>query len=123
MRERFMTTGGEIDRRSFLVGAGAAGGLALGFAVPVSVSPANAAAAACEINCWIMIAPDDTVTVRTAHAEMGQGVMTALAMLVAEELECDWAKVRPEFVAPDQNLRRARAWGDMSTGASKSISS
>ncbi len=118
-----MTAGGEIDRRSFLVGAGAAGGLALGFAVPVSVSPANAVAAACEINCWIMIAPDDTVTVRTAHAEMGQGVMTALAMLVAEELECDWAKVRPEFVAPDQNLRRARAWGDMSTGASKSISS
>jgi isoquinoline 1-oxidoreductase beta subunit len=123
MRERFMTAGGEIDRRSFLVGAGAAGGLALGFAVPAGVSPANAVAAACEINCWVMIAPDDTVTVRTAHAEMGQGVMTALAMLVAEELECDWAKVRPEFVAPDQNLRRDRAWGDMSTGASRSVSS
>ena len=119
-----MTAGGEIDRRSFLVGAGAAGGgLALGFAVPLGRAPANAAAAVCEINCWVMIAPDDTVTVRTAHAEMGQGVMTALAMLVAEELECDWSKVRAEFVAPDQNLRRDRAWGDMSTGASKSISS
>jgi len=118
-----MTACGEIDRRSFIVGASAAGGgLALGFAVPPSRTPANAAAAACEINCWVVIAPDDTVTVRTAHAEMGQGAMTALAMLVAEELECDWAKVRPEFVKPADNLRRDRAWGDMSTGASRSVS-
>jgi len=119
-----MAAGGEIDRRSFLVGAGAAGGgLALGFAVPLASDRARAAEPVHEINCWVVIAPDDTVTVRTAHAEMGQGAMTALAMLVAEELECDWAKVRAEFVSPNENLRRGRIWGDMSTGASRSVAS
>jgi isoquinoline 1-oxidoreductase subunit beta len=118
-----MSAGGELDRRSFLVGAAAAGGgLALGFTIPPGTTPLHAAAAtAAEINCWVVIAPDDTVTVRTARAEMGQGVMTALAMLVAEELECDWAKIGTAFVAPSDNLRRNRAWGDMSTGASASI--
>ncbi len=115
-----MSAGGELDRRSFIVGAGAAGGLALGLAVPVATQPARAAAP-CEITCWVVIAPDDTVTIRVARAEMGQGALTGLAMLVAEELECDWAKVRTEFVEPAENLRRDRIWGDMSTGASRSI--
>jgi isoquinoline 1-oxidoreductase beta subunit len=119
-----MTVGGDINRRAFVVGASAVGGgLALGFAIPLSRGPLRAAEPVHEINCWVVIAPDDTVTVRTAHAEMGQGVMTALAMLVAEELECDWAKVRAEFVSPNENLRRDRIWGDMSTGASRSIAS
>ena len=69
-----------------------------------------------------MIHPDDAVVIRVAHAEMGQGAQTGLAMLVAEELECDWAKVRTEFVSPVENLRRHEIWGDMSTGASRSIS-
>jgi isoquinoline 1-oxidoreductase subunit beta len=117
-----MSAGGELDRRSFLVGAAAAGGgLALGFTVPSGPTPLRAAEMPAEINCWVVIAPDDTVTIRTARAEMGQGVMTALAMLVAEELECDWGKVGTAFVAPADNLRRNRAWGDMSTGASQSI--
>ena len=54
-----------------------------------------------EINCWVVIQPDDAVIVRVARAEMGQGASTGLAMLVAEELECDWNKVRLEFVAPE----------------------
>ncbi len=117
-----MTAGGDINRRSFLVAAGVAGGgLALGFAVPLVRRPAHAAATAQEINCWVVIASDNTVTIRTAHAEMGQGAMTGLAMLVAEELECDWSKVRTELVSPTDNLRRDRIWGDMSTGASRSI--
>jgi isoquinoline 1-oxidoreductase beta subunit len=70
----------------------------------------------------VVIAPDDTVTIRIAHAEMGQGASTGLAMLVAEELECDWAKVRTEFVSPGENMRR-QVWGDTSTGASRSIAS
>jgi len=117
-------TDGELDRRSFLVRAAAAGsGLALGLVLPGGPDRLRAAAPAAptEINCWVVIAPDDTVTIRVARAEMGQGIMTAVAMLVAEELECDWAKVDTAFVGPAENLRRNRIWGDMSTGASRSI--
>jgi isoquinoline 1-oxidoreductase beta subunit len=117
-----MAAGGEFDRRSFLVGAGiAGGGLTLGIAIPFASERVHPAAGPSEITCWVVIAPDDTVTIRVAHAEMGQGSLTGLAMLVAEELECDWAKVRTEFVAPEENLRRNRVWGDTSTGASRSI--
>jgi len=119
-----MRSGGEVDRRSFLVGASAAGGgLALGLAIPLSRAGMGPAEAPCDVNCWLAIAPDDTVTIRTAHAEMGQGAMTALAMLVAEELECDWNRVTTAFVSPGENLRRNRLWGDMSTGASRSVAS
>ena len=124
-----MTSGGELHRRSFLIAASAAGGgLALGVAIPfgaIAASPVSTRRTAQppEINCWVVIAPDDTVTIRIARAEMGQGAMTGLAMLVAEELECDWGKVRTEFVSPEENLRRDRIWGDLSTGASRSIAS
>ncbi|MGA7230104.1 MAG: molybdopterin cofactor-binding domain-containing protein, partial [Xanthobacteraceae bacterium] len=118
-----MKRGGDLDRRSFLVTAGAAaGGLTLGFAIPFAES-ARAAHGPPEISCWIAIAPDDTVTIRVARSEMGQGAMTGLAMLVAEELECDWSKVRTEFVSPTLNLAKNRIWGDTSTGASRSIAS
>ncbi|HEY2244315.1 MAG TPA: molybdopterin cofactor-binding domain-containing protein [Xanthobacteraceae bacterium] len=118
-----MKRGGDLDRRSFLVTAGAAaGGLTLGFAIPFAEA-ARAAHGALEITCWIAIAPDDTVTIRVARSEMGQGAMTGLAMLVAEELECDWSKVRTEFISPTLNLQKNRIWGDTSTGASRSIAS
>ena len=118
-----MKRGGDLDRRSFLVTVGAAaGGLTLGFAIPFAEA-ARAAHGAPEITCWIAIAPDDTVTIRVARSEMGQGAMTGLAMLVAEELECDWSKVRTEFVSPTLNLQKNRIWGDTSTGASRSIAS
>ena len=68
-----------------------------------------------------MIRPDDTVVVRIARSEMGQGTLTGLAQLVAEELECDWSKVTTEFPTPGQNLARKRVWGDMSTGGSRGI--
>src|SRR6266702_4510909 len=119
-----MTPGGDLDRRSLLVGASAAaGGLTLGFAIPFADAPAHAADGAPEITCWIAIAPDDAVTIRVARSEMGQGVMTGLAMLVAEELACDWSKVRTAFVSPRLNLMKNRIWGDTSTGASRSIAS
>jgi len=115
-----------IHRRALLRSVAAIGGvLTLGFDLPVGAGTAGATEAAAksptEINAWIVIAPDDTVTIRVAKAEMGQGVLTALPMLVAEELDCDWRKVTAECVVPDQNARRGRAWGDMSTGASRSI--
>jgi isoquinoline 1-oxidoreductase beta subunit len=122
-----MRSGGGFNRRSFVIGASAtAGGLALGFAIPFE-RPRSAvsaqAAAAPEITCWVTIARDDAVTIRVAHSEMGQGALTGLAMLVAEELECDWSKVRAQLVSATENSRRNNAWGDTSTGASRSIAS
>src|SRR5260221_14772842 len=52
---------------------------------------------------------------------MGQGTITGLVELVAEELECDWKKVKAEQVTPGQNLARKRGWGEMSTGGSRGI--
>jgi isoquinoline 1-oxidoreductase subunit beta len=121
-----MAADGEFDRRSFLVGASAAGGgLALRFAIPfgrdAAIKRAHADDSIPEITAWVVIAPDDSVTIRVAHSEMGQGATTGLAMLVAEELECDWSKVRTEFVSATENSRRDHVWGDTSTGASRSI--
>ena len=105
---------------NFLVSVAAAGGgLALGFDVPFG--RAGAPAGAPEITAWIVIRPDDTVIIRVARSEMGQGTLTALPMLVAEELECDWSKVTNRIPRPDENLRRNRVWGDFSTGGSRSI--
>jgi len=111
----------EVNRRSLLVKAAAAGGaLTLGFDIPFgAASPAEDRAP--EITAWVVIAPDDSVTIRVARSEMGQGSLTALPMLVAEELGCDWSKVKAEFASPEENLRRNRVWGDMSTGGSRSI--
>jgi isoquinoline 1-oxidoreductase subunit beta len=111
-----------VSRRSFVCSVAAmGGGLALGFNVPFGERGAQAAVNPREITAWVVIEPDDTVIVRIARSEMGQGSFTALPMLVAEELECDWSKVRAEFVAPEENLRRNRIWGDMVTGGSRSI--
>jgi isoquinoline 1-oxidoreductase subunit beta len=117
-----MTTTPRVSRRAVLASAAAiGGGLALGFRIPFEPTAAHAGRAQ-EINAWIVIRPDQTVIIRFARAEMGQGSLTALPMLVAEELACDWAKVTVEQVAPHENLRRERAWGDMSTSASRAVS-
>src|SRR5262249_37805399 len=89
----------KIDRRSFLVSSAAAGGgLALGFSLPFG--DAEAAEAGSEVNAWVFVKPDETVVVRIARSEMGQGTLTGLAQMVAEELECDWSKVTYEFPTP-----------------------
>ena len=114
-----------LNRRSFVIGAAALGtGLALGLDIPFG-SPAIARAAdgSPEVNAWVVIRPDDTVVIRIARSEMGQGTLTGLAQLVAEELECDWSKVVTEFPTPGQNVARKRAWGDFSTGGSRGIRS
>jgi isoquinoline 1-oxidoreductase beta subunit len=112
-----------VDRRSFLASVAAVGGaLALGFEIQFGARAVHASSAAREITAWIVIEPDETVIIRVAKSEMGQGSFTALPMLVAEELECDWSKVKAEFVSPQENRRRDRVWGNMSTGASRSIS-
>ena len=114
----------KVSRRGFIVGsAAAAGGLALGLHVPFAAAQtANGASSdGAEVNVWVLIRPDDQVVIRIARSEMGQGTLTGLAQLVAEELECDWSKVTTEYPTPGQNLARQRAWGDMSTGGSRGI--
>jgi isoquinoline 1-oxidoreductase beta subunit len=68
-----------------------------------------------------VIRPDDTVVIRIMRSEMGQGTLTGLAQLVAEELECDWSKVTTEFPTPGENLARNRIWGESNTTGSRGI--
>jgi len=129
-----MTFGVQPSRRSFIAAISAVGGsLTFAMAIPFDAAAAAPVADApetgvengqgTELTAWLVIHPDDAVVIRVARAEMGQGALTGLAMLVAEELECDWEKVSTEFVSPAANQARRGIWGDMSTGASRSIAS
>jgi isoquinoline 1-oxidoreductase beta subunit len=112
----------KLSRRKFIVGSVAAGGgMALGFNVSFGVRSAQAQSAASEVNIWVAIKPDDTCVIRIARSEMGQGTLTGLSQLVAEELECDWNKVTTEGITPARNLASKRAWGEMGTGGSRGI--
>src|SRR5216110_1303835 len=113
----------KLNRRSFVIGTAAAGaGLALGLDLPFGgPTVVRAADGSPEVNAWVVIRPDDTVVIRIARSEMGQGTLTGLAQLVAEELECDWKKVTTEGVSPSRNLASKRAWGEMGTGGSRGI--
>ncbi len=112
-----------VSRREFLKASAAlGGGLAIAFSFPVASMAADGAAAV-EVNAWIVIHPDDRIVIRIARSEMGQGTLTALAQLVAEELDCDWAKVGTEFASPNEHVRRNRIWGSMSTGGSQGVRS
>ncbi|HEX7565855.1 MAG TPA: molybdopterin cofactor-binding domain-containing protein, partial [Bradyrhizobium sp.] len=115
--------GTKLSRRKFIVGSAAAagGGLALGLNVPFGIGSAQAQGAATEVNIWVAIKPDDICVIRIARSEMGQGTLTGLAQLVAEELECDWKKVTTEGITPGRNLASKRAWGEMGTGGSRGI--
>ena len=112
----------KLSRRSFIVtSAAAGGGLALGFHLPLGTASAQSVNDGTEVNAWVLVKPDDTCVIRVARSEMGQGTITGLVQLVAEELECDWKKVKAEQVTPGQNLARKRVWGEMSTGGSRGI--
>ncbi|MDU1802740.1 MAG: molybdopterin cofactor-binding domain-containing protein, partial [Bradyrhizobium sp.] len=114
-----------LNRRSFIIGTAAlGGGLALGLDLPFGgPQVVRAADGSPEVNAWVVIRPDDTVVIRIARSEMGQGSLTGLAQLVAEELACDWSKVTTEYPTPGQNVARKRVWGDFSTGGSRGIRS
>jgi len=109
-----------MTRRALLRNSVAsAAGLVVAFHVPrvVRAAPAPVAPALPPANAFLRIAPDDTVTVMIAHSEMGQGIWTGLAMLIAEELECDWSKVRSEH-APAAPVYSHTAFGIQMTGGS-----
>jgi isoquinoline 1-oxidoreductase beta subunit len=118
-----MITGSiKMDRRAFLIRSAAiGGGLAVGFRIPFDAGDVHAADVAPEVNAWVVVRPDETVVIRIARSEMGQGSLTGLAQLVAEELECDWSRVTTEFPPPGQNLARNRVWRDFATGGSRGI--
>jgi isoquinoline 1-oxidoreductase subunit beta len=123
MNDMVFANSTNLSRRKFIVGSAAVagGGLVLGFNVSFGAGPASAQAAATEVNIWVAIKPDDTCVIRIARSEMGQGTLTGLAQLVAEELECDWNKVTTEGITPGRNLASKRAWGEMGTGGSRGI--
>ncbi len=96
------------SRRDFVVGTVAAGGgLAVGFDATAQAPKKKVTKAAvpsgAEVNAWVVVKADDTCVIRIARSEMGQGTLTGLAQLVAEELECDWKKVTTEQITPGQN--------------------
>jgi len=109
-----------VTRRQFLASS-AAGGLSLAFHLPFASEALAQGAGTPEVNAWVVVRPDDTVVVRIARSEMGQGTLTGLAQMVAEELGCDWAKVTTEQPTPGENLARKRIWGNFSTGGSRGI--
>lgn len=113
-----------ISRRDVLkTGVLLGGGLILGFSLTAIESPAEAAAQtspAVEPNAFIRIAPDDTITFIINKSEMGQGVYTSLPMLIAEELGCDWNKIRVES-APVAPVYNHTAFGIQLTGGSTSV--
>src|ERR1700681_248762 len=121
-----MTKSTNLSRRKFIVGSAAVagGGLALGFQLPFVIKSAAAQGtgnAYTEVNAWVLVRPDETCAIRIARSEMGQGTLTGLAQLVAEELECDWKNVTTEMPTPGQSLARKRVWGEMGTGGSRGI--
>ena len=118
-----------VSRREFLIRSTTmGGGFVLGLYLPLASREVMAAAGAAaraadipEVNAWVVIKPDDTVVIRIARSEMGQGTLTGLAQLVAEELECDWSRVTTEYPTPGQNLARDKVWRSFSTGGSQGI--
>jgi isoquinoline 1-oxidoreductase beta subunit len=121
-----------LTRRHFILTAtSAAGGLMLGVGAAPMVADAatvvsqpwneDNAYAANEVDAWIAIDPDDSILIRYQRSEMGQGSMTALPMIITEELHCDWSKVRIEYASPNRNIRENKVYGDMFSNGSRSV--
>ena len=113
-----------VSRRRFIAtSAGATAGLVIAFHVPLvgrlarAAEPAQPKPAPPPLNAFLEVGADDTVTVRLAHSEMGQGIWTTLAMFVAEELDCDWSRMRIEH-APAAPVYAHPAFGIQMTGGS-----
>ena len=125
-----MTINLKLSRRTFVTTALTAAG---GFALGIGTSPAEAASLSVrpwgddaarypgEINAWVVINPDDSVIIRYGRAEMGQGSFTALPQILTEELECDWAFVKPEYASANRNFRENKVYGSLSTGGSRAV--
>ena len=123
-----------LSRRKFVIGSSVLGtaGLGIGLIIPATAETTGDSSTnngsvnthqGAEVTAWIVITPDNHITIRIARSEMGQGTLTGLAQLIAEELACDWDSIRWEFPTPGQSLSRGRPWGSFSTGGSRGIRS
>ena len=118
-----------LSRRSFIqASAAVGGGLMIGFHMPqaeaATISPktsSTSTAIGTEINAWLVIDKDNTVTMRIPHTEMGQGGLTSVALLIAEELNVEWSKVRAVFADPNRHLRNNKEYIIMSTHGSQLV--
>ena len=99
----------------------AGGALAVGFRLAPWIEGSKSEPTT-EILNWIVIAPDNTVTIRIAQMEMGQGAMTSMAQLLAEELEVDWSGIRTEFISIARNMNREKVYGRTATAGSEGVS-
>ncbi|MBI3369578.1 MAG: xanthine dehydrogenase family protein molybdopterin-binding subunit [Burkholderiales bacterium] len=110
-----------VSRRGFVQGSAAVtGGLMVGVTLPLS-GPAQAAGTIYTPNAWVHIADDNTITLISARAEMGQGVYTSMPMLIAEELNVDLKKVKVAFAPPGKVYGNALIFGLQLTGGSTSV--
>ena len=126
----------KINRREFMVTSfSIGGGFALGLVFPQNQAEAAAIAAqigrnpweaslgkeGIEINPWLVVGTDDTVTIRVAQSEMGQGTFTSWSKMIVEELECDWSKVRAEYASVNRHIRENKVYQRMATNSSSSV--
>ena len=120
-----------LSRRAFIrVSLSAAGGLAIAVVAPEFAgattivgepwSPETGKALD-EVNAFVVIDPDNSITLRVAKSDMGQGVLTSMAMILAEELECNFAKVKVEYASANRNLTDNNVYQSMGTGGSRSV--
>src|SRR4029450_10996742 len=126
-----MTNNHTMSRRQFLITTTTVGSaLLLVFHLPLrKTEAANIAGkpwtppleGGNEVNAWLIIGNDDSVLIRRAQSEMGEGVFTSMPMLVAEELECDWTKVRPEYASVNRSVRENRVYQRMATNGSGAV--
>jgi len=108
-----MSTAFAPSRRGFLKTVGA--GLVIGFCLPDRKLDAQSAGGSpAKVNTWIRIGADDSITLEIHKSEMGQGTVTSLSQLLAEELECDWKKIRTDFPGVDPAFGLQGVFGSQS---------
>ncbi|MBM3393799.1 MAG: xanthine dehydrogenase family protein molybdopterin-binding subunit, partial [Betaproteobacteria bacterium] len=119
-KETLMSEITNPNRRDFILRTTALGGVVV-VGVPFWSQALAQEHEGVEVTHWVVIRPDDSIAIRIARSELGQGSFTGLAMLVAEELQCDWSKVQPEYADVNEHVRRNRIFGAMGTGGSRAI--
>jgi isoquinoline 1-oxidoreductase beta subunit len=109
---------GDISRRGFMIGAA---GFTFAVASGLPLATAEAAGTDTVLSPWVTISTDDTVAIMSPAAEMGQGSLTSLPLILAEELDADWSRVRIVVAPPNDELYKNPAFGYMYTAGSNAV--